>query len=71
MQEEAPRLRVRVLRHGLVVHEEICENADEAAELEATWGDVQDAIVEIDDLAGHPTEEDEFLITAEDDYTRG
>ena len=50
MRDEAPTLRVRVLRHGSVVHEELCESTEQADRVMAEWSDEADVRIEVVDL---------------------
>ena len=44
--------RVVVRRHDAIVHEELLETFDQAADVVAEWGDVEDTEIEVTDLRG-------------------
>lgn len=60
--------QVVVRRHGAVVHQELVESPEQAATIAATWGDVEDAEVEVTDLQGHREGGDLVAFDDEEDY---
>lgn len=62
--------QVVVRRHGTTVHEELLESFDQAAEVAAEWGDVEDVEIEVTDLSGRPDAEALAALDLfeEDDY---
>jgi len=69
-REEAPMLDVSVVRHGTVVHHELCEAASQANEVTKEWGDIEGATIEIVDLsasARHPDTEEIELFDDDDE----
>lgn len=54
---ERGSIEVRVRRHGVVVHEEWCETAEQAAEVVGAWGDADGVEVDVfDRLRGDPVD---------------
>jgi hypothetical protein len=45
-----PTLEVRVLRDGVVVERQLCENDAEASAVVEAWSDVEGVVVEVEDL---------------------
>jgi hypothetical protein len=61
VRDEAPSLLVRVLRDGIVVHEETCETSEQADRVLDEWSDTPGVRVEVVDLeatAVHPDADD-------------
>ena len=46
----SPTLEVRVLRHGTLVHRELCASDADAAALADRWSELDGITVEVDDL---------------------
>jgi hypothetical protein len=50
---ETPTVEVRVLRDGELVHQELCETADDAALVVEHWSEMEGVECEVDDLSAH------------------
>ncbi len=48
---EAPTVEVTVYRHGELVHRELCESAEVAADVVERWGELDGVECFVDDLA--------------------
>ena len=61
MRDEAPSLLVRVLRDGVVVHEEYCETAEQADRIVDEWGDtpgVRSEVINLESTTEQPDADD-------------
>ena len=47
---DSPTLEVRVLRHGTLVHRELCASDADAAAVADRWSELDGITVEVDDL---------------------
>ena len=47
---DSPTLEVRVLRHGALVHRELCASDADAAAVADRWSELDGITVEVDDL---------------------
>lgn len=48
---EAPTVEVRIFRDGELVHRQLCESVDEAAEVVDQWSEQEEITFEVDDLS--------------------
>lgn len=48
--DSSPTVEVRVFRHGVLVHRELCESEAEAATIADWWSELEGVTVEVDDL---------------------
>ena len=59
--------QVVVRRHGATVHEELVDSFEQAGDVAAEWGDVEDAEIEVTDLRGRVEPEADALDAFGDD----
>lgn len=50
-RDETPTIEVRVFRHGELVHRQLCESEEEAADVARAWTELDDTECEVEDLS--------------------
>lgn len=70
-RDENPTVEVRVYRHGVLVHQELCESEEQAALVVEEWSDLDGVSCEVDNLTPHNHPDDALepgADLAEEDY---
>jgi len=49
--DDAPTVEVRVFRHGVLVHQELCESEEQAALVVDEWSELDGVQCEVDDMS--------------------
>ncbi|MGZ4141339.1 MAG: hypothetical protein ACXVQY_02420 [Actinomycetota bacterium] len=61
---ESPTVEVRVWRYGKLVHRELCESVEIAADLVDTWSEIEGVECEVDDMSARHGDEEVLEPTA-------
>jgi hypothetical protein len=72
--DESPTIEVRVFRHGVLVHQELCESEELASLVVDEWSELDGVQCEVDDLTIRHLPGDIFepepVVTGDDDVAQ-